>query len=106
MGEEKLINAFSKLINSDVLKSIYPMLDNIDIVKVNDNPNFIGYDMSLNIFLNDPSINKNNMYAKDFDPHYLVEKHLKGLSKYLGVDFHKITFKLYSPDGELLLNWD
>ena len=81
MGEEKLINAFSKLINSDVLKSIYPMLDNIDIVKVNDNPNFIGYDMSLNIFLNDPSINKNNMYAKDFDPHYLVEKHLKGLSK-------------------------
>ena len=53
MGEEKLIKAFSKLINSDVLKSIYPMLDHIDIDRVNDNPNFIGYDMSVNIFLND-----------------------------------------------------
>ncbi len=51
MGEEKLIKAFSKLINSDVLKSIYPMLDHIDIVNVKDNPNFIGYDMSLNILV-------------------------------------------------------
>jgi hypothetical protein len=106
MGEEKLIKAFSKLINSDVLKSVYPMLDHIDIVKVKDNPNFVGYDMSVDIFLNDSSIDKNNMYAKDFDPHYLVGNHLKNLSKYLGIDFHRITFKLYSPDGELLLNWD
>ena len=106
MGDEKLIKSFSKLLNSDVLKSVYPMLDHIDIVKVKDNPNFIGYDMSLNIFLNDPTIDKNNMYEMDFDPHYLVEKHLKHLSKYLGLEFHRITFKLYSPDGELLLNWD
>ena len=106
MGEEKLIKAYSKLINSDVLKSIYPMLDHIDIVKVKDNPNFVGYDMSVDIFLNDSSIDKNNMYTKDFDPHYLVGNHLKNLSKYLGIDFHRITFKLYSPDGELLLNWD
>ena len=106
MGEEKLIKAYSKLINSDVLKSVYPMLDHIDIVKVKDNPNFVGYDMSVDIFLNDSSIDKNNMYTKDFDPHYLVGNHLKNLSKYLGIDFHRITFKLYSPDGELLLNWD
>lgn len=106
MGEEKIINAYSKLINSDVLKSIYPMLDHISIDKIKDNPNFIGYDMSVNIILNDPTIDKNNMYSMNFDPHYLVEKHLKDLSKYLGLEFHRITFKLYSPDGELLLNWD
>jgi hypothetical protein len=106
MDEEKLIKAFSKLINSDVAKSIYPMLDHIDIVEVNDNPNFIGYDMSVNIFLNDPTIDKNNMYSMNFDPHYLVEKHLKELSKYLGLEFHRITFKLFGPDGKLLLNWD
>jgi hypothetical protein len=88
MGEEKLIKAYSKLINSDVLKSIYPMLDHIDI------------------FLNDSSIDKNNMYVKDFDPHYLVEKHLKDLSKYLGLEFHRITFKLFGPDRDLILNWD
>jgi hypothetical protein len=102
---EKIITAFSKLINSDVLKNIYPMLDHIDIVEVKENPNFIGYDMSVNIFLNDPSIDKNNMYSKEFDPHYLMEKHLKNLSKYLGVDVHRITYKLYGPDGDLLLNW-
>lgn len=106
MGEEKLIKAYSKLIDSDVLKSIYPMLDHIYISKIKDNPNFIGYDMSVNIILNDPTIDKNNMYSMNFDPHYLVEKHLKDLSKYLGLEFHRITFKLYSPDGELLLNWD
>jgi hypothetical protein len=42
----------------------------------------------------------------NFDPHYLVEKHLKELSKYLGLEFHRITFKLFGPDGKLLLNWD
>ena len=106
MGEEKLIKAYSKLINSDVLKSVYPMLDHIDIVKVKDNPNFVGYDMSVDIFLNDSSIDKNNMYTKDFDPHYLVGKHLKNLSKYLGLEFHRITFKLFGPDRDLILNWD
>ena len=61
MGEEKLIKAYSKLIDSDVLKSIYPMLDHIYISKIKDNPNFIGYDMSVNIILNDPTIYNNNM---------------------------------------------
>jgi len=106
MNDEKIIKAYSKLINSDVLKSIYPMVDNIYISKIKDNPNFIGYDMSVNIILNDPTIDKNNMYSMNFDPHYLVEKHLKDLSKYLGLEFHRIVFKLYSPDGELLLDWD
>ena len=106
MIDEKIIKAYSKLINSDVLKSIYPMVDNIYISKIKDNPNFIGYDMSVNIILNDPTITKNNMYQKNFDPHYLVDYHLKELSKYFGLEFHGIVFKLYSPDGELLLNWD
>lgn len=106
MNEKKVITAYSKLINSDVLKSIYPMLDHIDINSIKDNPNFIGYEMSVNIFLNDPIIDKNNMYSRNFDPHYLVEKYLKDLSKYLGIDFHQIKFKLYSPNGELILNWD
>lgn len=103
---EKITTAFSKLINSDILKKIYPMLDHIDITRITDNPNFIGYDMSVNIFLNDLSITKNNMYEKDFDPHYLTDIYIKELSKYLGLDMNKINFKLYGPDGDLLLNWD
>lgn len=103
---EKITTAFSKLINSDILKKIYPMLDHIDITRITDNPNFIGYDMSVNIFLNDSSITKHNMYEKDFDPHYLTDKYIKDLSKYLGLDMFNIKFKLYGPDGNLLLNWD
>ena len=62
--------------------------------------------MSVNIFLNDSSITKHNMYEKDFDPHYLTDKYIKDLSKYLGLDMFNIKFKLYGPDGNLLLNWD
>jgi hypothetical protein len=38
-----------------------------------------------------------------------VYKHIRKDTKevfYIGIGFHRITFKLYSPDGELLLNWD
>ena len=46
------------------------------------------------------------MYEKDFDPHYLTDIYIKELSKYLGLDMIKVNFKLYNPDGDLLLNWD
>jgi hypothetical protein len=106
MVDKKIISAYSKLINSDVVKNIYPMIDNIEIIEFKEHPRFNNaYNMSINIYLNDPTITKNNMYEKNFDPFYLVEKHLKDLSNYLGLEFGKIGFKLYGPDGELLLNW-
>jgi hypothetical protein len=61
--DEKLARAYSKLINSPVIKSIYPMLDHIDIVEFNKNPMFQGYDMNINIFINDPEIKSNNIVA-------------------------------------------
>lgn len=103
--EEKIIEAFSKLINSDVVKTIYPMIDHIDIVSLKYIPFVFEYDLSINIFLNDPNINRKNMYAMNFDPHYLVSKHLKNLSKYFDITLRYTSYKLYSPDGELLLDW-
>ena len=82
------------------------MIDHVDIISLDKSDRRSGYDLSVSIFLNDPSITKNNMYQKDFDPHYLVEKHIKDLSKYLGIDLNYIGFKLYGPDGDLILNWD
>jgi len=102
----KIITAFTKLINSDVLKNIYPMVDHITITKFQENPNFGSYTMSVNIYLNDPSINKNNMYKKELDPHYLTGFHIKNLAKYLGIELTRVLFKLFGPDGELLLDWD
>jgi hypothetical protein len=106
MNVEFYKSSFEKLINSDLLKNIYPMIDHIDITSFRDNPNFIAYDMSVNIYLNDPTIHKNNMYEKEFDPHYLVEHHMKHLANYLSIQLVKIGFKLFGPDGELLLNWE
>ena len=102
----KIITAFSKLINSDVIKNIYPMIDHVDIVSLHESSRHKGYNLSINIFLNDPSITKDNMYTSNFDPHYLAEKHIKDLSKYLGIDLNYIGFKLFGPDKDLILNWD
>jgi hypothetical protein len=103
--DDKIISAFSKIINSDLLKSVYPMVDHIDITSLKKNPFFQGYDMQINIYLNDPEIDKYNMYQMDFDPHYLGDHHIQALSKYMGINIRSVGFKLYSPDGELLLNW-
>jgi hypothetical protein len=46
------------------------------------------------------------MYQKEFDPHYLAEKYVKNLANYLGIQIIRVGFKLFGPDGELLLNWD
>jgi len=102
---DKVISAFSKLVNSEVLKSIYPMVDHIDITSLKKNPLFQGYDMQINIYLNDPDINNHNMYQMKFDPHYLADHHIENFSKYLGIKLRSVGFKLYSSDGELLLNW-
>ena len=105
MEKEIVVKALSKYANSDIIKRVYPMIDRIEIVHVYDNKHFTGYDLDILIYLNDPDINKNNMYTKNFDPHWLVSHHLKKLSKYLGIDIHNIGFELYNANGELILNW-
>ena len=105
-NSEFLVKSFTKILNSDLIKNVYPMVDHITISKFKDNPNFIAYDMNIDIYLNDPTITKHSMYKREFDPHYLALKHVKNLSNYLGIQIIRVGFKLFSPDGELLLNWD
>jgi hypothetical protein len=105
-NSEFLVKSFTKLLNSGLIKSIYPMVDHITITKFKENPNFIAYDMNIDIYLNDSTITKQNMYQKEFDPHYLAEKYVKNLANYLGTQIIRVGFKLFGPDGELLLNWD
>lgn len=101
----KIISALSKLFNSEIIKSIYPMIDHIDVVMVKDNLAADAQDLEIKIHLNDPEIDKYNMYKKGFDPHYLSDTYLKNYSKYLGVKINRIGWKLYDSDGELILNW-
>jgi hypothetical protein len=99
--DQKLIKPLSKLFNSEIVKSIYPMIDHIDVVMVDK----VLQDLEIKIYLNDPEIDKYNMYKKGFDPHYLADKHLKNYSKYLGVKVSRIGWRLYDSDGELMFNW-
>jgi hypothetical protein len=104
--EQGQLKGLSKLFNSDVIKSIYPMVDHIDVVDIKDVAERNGYDLEVEIYLNDPEIDKHNMYKKGFDPHYLADKHLKKYSKYLiGVEVKRVGWKLYDSNGELILNW-
>jgi hypothetical protein len=104
--DDRLKRAVTKIFNSDIVKNVYPMIDRIEINRMDYNINLMAYDMSVNVFLNDPTIDKNNMYSKNFDPHYLIQKYISELSKYFDLLLHNITFKVFGPDGDLILNWD
>jgi hypothetical protein len=103
--EDKVMKAYdrglSKLLNSDVIKDIYPMIDRSEVFYLEDDNLLI-----LRVFLNDPEIDENNMYSKGFDPHYLMDVHL---TKFLPYFDYKSTinkaFVLYGPNGENITSW-
>jgi hypothetical protein len=105
------IKALHKLVNSGILHTIYPMIDTID-VNVNNKNRYLGkqYPMiELVIKLNDPTINSQNIWgSSEFDPYYLVDKYLRELLPYIGINNNTtlVTFKVYSPDGKFIIRGD
>jgi len=104
------IKALEKLVNSGIIHTIYPMIDTIDVVVNNENIAFGKlYPMiELIIKLNDPEINSKNIWETDFDPYYLVDKYLRELLPYIGINNNTslVSFKAYSPNGELVIKGD
>lgn len=93
---ESLIKGLNKLVNSDIIKDVYPMIDRI-VSGIYRNNKFLEFE----IYLNDPEITEKNMYEKGFDPHYLVGYHIKKLLPYLGLqDITNLSFIVYGTDGE------
>lgn len=90
------LKALTKIGNSTLIKSIYPMIEKIKFNYVEH------FGLILEIIINDPSITKDNMYKMGFDPHYLIEIHLKNVIRYLGLEKPpKISgFVIYYLDGE------
>lgn len=97
-----------KLVNSDYIKEIYPMLDRIETkMDWDGDEEFPFYDLELNMYLNDPDINAFNMYEKGFDPHYLVDEHLMFIFKMAGLDrpsalIQQIYIRVIAENGDLL----
>ena len=105
------IKALNKLVNSGIIHNIYPMIDSIDVVVDNENGLFgKTYPLiQLIIKLNDPEINSKNIWSySEFDPYYLVDKYLRELLPYIGINnaTTAVGFEAYSPSGELVIKGD
>jgi hypothetical protein len=75
------------------------------------NEDFIYFDLvhSLNIYLNNPEANKENLWDKfDFDEHYLVDHHVRNLLPYLSIDNDKtsIRFRVYDTNFDVIITND
>jgi hypothetical protein len=100
------IKGLEKLVNSSSIKDIYPMVDHIEIHYDAELYNPRGWGgLEINIFVNDPTMTKENMYDKDFDPHYLVEYHIKQYFPYFDITKPIMNFIVWGPDGDIITSW-
>ena len=86
------IKGLEKLVNSSLIRDVYPMVDHINLIYVDQ-----GYykdKIIFNIYLNDESITEENMYQKNFDPHYLIDHYVRNYSKYVGIDLSDVKLDL------------
>ena len=97
------IKGLQKLVNSDIIKNIYPMVDRINVDSYDSvnpfNKNKEIVILKFEIYVNDSNITNENMYEKGFDPHYLVEYHIRKLLPYLGLESDMLVFDVFGPDG-------
>jgi hypothetical protein len=105
---DKILN---KLFNSEYIKNIYPMIDNIDVnVDWDGDDAFPFYKLHVTVKLNDPSFNEYNIYEKGFDPHYLYDYHLKYLLNFLNINLNtalieQVFIKVLNPNGEEIVKY-
>jgi len=106
--KEKLIkSALTKLINSDVIYDVYPMVDHIDVKNISlvTGTNKTAYALTIDIIVNDSLMTKENMFDLDFDPHWLVDKYIVDLSKYLSISIYNVFFTVHNLEGDLIYEW-
>ena len=93
-----------KLLNSDYIKKVYPMIDNIKTRVVWDgDEEYPFYDVMLKIYVNDEDMTTFNMYKKGLDPHYLVDEYMIDLLKFVEVsrrDLNQVYIRVLGPNGE------
>jgi len=96
MGEQNIKSAIEKLTSSKLIKQIYPMLDSIEVLDLSDDKK----NMTLKIVVDDEDMVADNMYDKEFDPHYLIDYHMNKILKYLGLKIPNISFDIYTTSGK------
>jgi hypothetical protein len=105
MIENFQIRGLEKIANSGMIKEIYPMVDHIEISHEDTGASGFGIDLdqiNVDIHLNDGNINRENMYDANFDPHYLIDFHLKNYLPYFDIDKVRFDFIVWGPDGDII----
>lgn len=66
------------------------MVDKIKVTHFDENRNVL----DISIYLNDPTINNQNFYEKEFDPHWLSDHHIKSILPYFGINKRGFAFNI------------
>ena len=93
-----------KLLNSDLIKSVYPMVDHIKTrVLWDGDEEYPFYDIAVKIHVNDEDMTTFNMFEKGLDPHYIIDFYMVDLLKFVNVsrrDLNQVYIRVIGPNGE------
>lgn len=99
-AEKYISRPITKLLNSSFILNIYPMIEHIDAYDIREARMLI-----LRIYVNDSEMNKENMYQRELDPHYLIDFHLKKYSPYFNIpQDYRFAFVVVGTDGNIIHN--
>ena len=105
MIEKLQIKGLEKLLNSDVIKNIYPIVDKIEVHNSNKPLDVLEDTLHLNIYLNQP-IEYGDVFGNipQFDEHWMVDHHVRRLLPYLGIDNDKtlIRFSVFNTNMDII----
>lgn len=101
-NNQYIVNALHKLLNSGIIKDIYPMVTDIEISDFNLEDGIL----NLIIFVDTPNMTYNTMYDYDFDPFYLVDYHVERLLPYIGIKIPYVSFDVYRTDGKYVAGYE
>jgi hypothetical protein len=105
MITDSQIKGLEKLLNSDVIKNIYPIVDKIEVHNSNKPLDVLEDTLHLNIYLNQP-IEYGDVFGNipQFDEHWMVDHHVRRLLPYLGIDNDKtlIRFSVFNTNMDMI----
>ena len=105
MIENTQIKGLEKLLNSDVIKNIYPIVDKIEVHNSNKPLDVLEDTLHLNIYLNQP-IEYGDVFGNipQFYEHWMVDHHVRRLLPYLGIDNDKtlIRFSVFNTNMDMI----
>lgn len=100
--EDYKIPALTKLLNTSLITDVYPMVKEVKVDKISNRRN--GKYLFLTILVDD-YITYDNMYGNEFDPHYMVDYHIKKILPYLSLNDINVEWDVYVTSGRYVTGY-